>query len=161
RGGVVIRRGMWLLLVLAALAGAARAADYSVSTSPSPVIEGQPFRLTVSGPFPPAIGGFGAPIVHRNGQSIASALGSRSRLLCAGPAQQTLTVDAPALPAGSYVMTIYFGAELPTADASFPPTTQAALTVCRASYEGLWWKSPAGSESGWGVSIEHQGDILF
>jgi hypothetical protein len=33
-----------------------------------------------------------------------------------------------------------------------PPTT---------SYEGLWWRSPAGSESGWGVNITHQGDILF
>jgi hypothetical protein len=28
-------------------------------------------------------------------------------------------------------------------------------------YEGLWWRSPAGSESGWGVNITHQGDILF
>jgi hypothetical protein len=27
--------------------------------------------------------------------------------------------------------------------------------------EGLWWNSPAGSESGWGVNITHQGDILF
>jgi len=31
----------------------------------------------------------------------------------------------------------------------------------RPSYQGLWWNSPAGSESGWGVSIAHQGDILF
>ena len=29
------------------------------------------------------------------------------------------------------------------------------------SYQGLWWKSPANSESGWGVNIAHQGDILF
>jgi hypothetical protein len=29
------------------------------------------------------------------------------------------------------------------------------------NYEGLWWRSPAGSESGWGVNITHQGDILF
>jgi hypothetical protein len=33
-----------------------------------------------------------------------------------------------------------------------PPTT---------SYEGLWWRSPAGSENGWGVNITHQGEILF
>ena len=31
----------------------------------------------------------------------------------------------------------------------------------RPSYQGLWWSSPGGSESGWGVSIAHQGDILF
>ena len=35
-----------------------------------------------------------------------------------------------------------------------PPA--AALNV-----EGLWWRPPAGSESGWGVNITHQGDILF
>src|SRR5262249_55465297 len=29
------------------------------------------------------------------------------------------------------------------------------------NYQDLWWKSPANSESGWGVNIAHQGDILF
>jgi YVTN family beta-propeller protein len=29
------------------------------------------------------------------------------------------------------------------------------------NYQDLWWKSPAGSESGWGVYITHQGDTLF
>lgn len=27
--------------------------------------------------------------------------------------------------------------------------------------QGLWWRSPAGSESGWGLGITHQGTILF
>jgi hypothetical protein len=30
-----------------------------------------------------------------------------------------------------------------------------------SNYQDLWWNSPAGSESGWGVNIAHQGDILF
>jgi hypothetical protein len=30
-----------------------------------------------------------------------------------------------------------------------------------ANYEGLWWASPAGSESGWGINFAHQGDIIF
>jgi Pro-kumamolisin, activation domain/Subtilase family len=30
-----------------------------------------------------------------------------------------------------------------------------------ANYQGLWWKSPAGSESGWGINLAHQGDIIF
>src|SRR5450755_2351287 len=30
-----------------------------------------------------------------------------------------------------------------------------------ANYEGLWWKSPAGSESGWGINLAHQSDIIF
>jgi YVTN family beta-propeller protein len=44
-----------------------------------------------------------------------------------------------------------------------------ASTTCTAgglagrtpSYQDLWWRAPAGSESGWGVSLAHQGDTLF
>ena len=27
--------------------------------------------------------------------------------------------------------------------------------------EGLWWNSPGGSESGWGLNVAHQGDVIF
>jgi hypothetical protein len=37
----------------------------------------------------------------------------------------------------------------------------AVVSAPPESYTGLWWKSPAGSESGWGLSVEHQGDTLF
>ena len=30
-----------------------------------------------------------------------------------------------------------------------------------ANHEGLWWNSPAGSESGWGINLAHQGDEIF
>jgi len=30
-----------------------------------------------------------------------------------------------------------------------------------ANYQGLWWKSPAESESGWGINFAHQGDVIF
>jgi len=29
------------------------------------------------------------------------------------------------------------------------------------NYQDLWWRSPAGSESGWGIFLTHQGDTLF
>ena len=29
------------------------------------------------------------------------------------------------------------------------------------NYQGLWWKSPANSESGWGINFAHQGDVIF
>jgi hypothetical protein len=35
--------------------------------------------------------------------------------------------------------------------------SRAALT----NYTDLWWNSPAGSESGWGINFTHQGNILF
>jgi hypothetical protein len=37
----------------------------------------------------------------------------------------------------------------------------AQMMTMQPSYQGLWWKVPAGSESGWGVNISHQGSILF
>jgi hypothetical protein len=36
-----------------------------------------------------------------------------------------------------------------------------ASLVQAANYQGLWWRSPAGSENGWGLNITHQGEILF
>ncbi|HTS22247.1 MAG TPA: hypothetical protein VMN79_10615 [Casimicrobiaceae bacterium] len=38
---------------------------------------------------------------------------------------------------------------------------QFAAPPLSANYEGIWWNSPAGSESGWGINFEHQGDIIF
>jgi len=29
------------------------------------------------------------------------------------------------------------------------------------NYEGLWWAAPAGLESGWGINLAHQGDVIF
>ncbi|MEP7068677.1 MAG: hypothetical protein ABI789_05525, partial [Usitatibacter sp.] len=42
------------------------------------------------------------------------------------------------------------------------PTCVAAETFAPSSnYSDLWWHEPANSESGWGVNVTHQGDILF
>jgi len=29
------------------------------------------------------------------------------------------------------------------------------------NYGGLWWNAPAGSEPGWGLSVAHEGDLVF
>ena len=29
------------------------------------------------------------------------------------------------------------------------------------NYQGLWWNAPPGSESGWGINLNHEGDIIF
>jgi len=46
---------------------------------------------------------------------------------------------------------------------SGPVPTCATNGTAGASpnYQDLWWHSPAGSESGWGVNLAHQGNILF
>ncbi len=36
-----------------------------------------------------------------------------------------------------------------------------SVTATVVSYQGLWYKSPAESESGWGINFAHQGDAIF
>jgi len=48
-----------------------------------------------------------------------------------------------------------FGGPLPTC------TWSAAQGLAEATnFQDMWWKAPAGSESGWGVNFAHQGDII-
>jgi len=37
----------------------------------------------------------------------------------------------------------------------------AALQAPAVNYTGMWWAAPAGSQPGWGLSIAHQGDVIF
>jgi hypothetical protein len=41
------------------------------------------------------------------------------------------------------------------------PTCVAGTAVSGTNYTDLWWRSPGGSENGWGVNLVHQGDIIF
>ena len=45
---------------------------------------------------------------------------------------------------------------LPTCVYGAQPNFAAAT-----NYQDLWWASPPGSESGWGVNLTHQGDTIF
>jgi YVTN family beta-propeller protein len=46
-------------------------------------------------------------------------------------------------------------------DSRVPVCTLGGSTTANPNYQALWWASPAGSESGWGLNITHQGDVLF
>jgi hypothetical protein len=37
----------------------------------------------------------------------------------------------------------------------------AASLAAATNYQDLWWASPAGSESGWGINLTHQDDTIF
>jgi hypothetical protein len=37
----------------------------------------------------------------------------------------------------------------------------AAPASSLPNYQGLWWNSPPDSESGWGINLTHQGDVIF
>jgi serine protease len=45
---------------------------------------------------------------------------------------------------------------LPTCTYSAQPNLALAT-----NYQDLWWATPGGSESGWGVNLTHQGDTIF
>ena len=52
------------------------------------------------------------------------------------------------------------GIGLPPA-ASAQPLALPAASSAEANYQGLWWNSPPESESGWGINLAHQGDVIF
>ncbi len=35
------------------------------------------------------------------------------------------------------------------------------VAATTTNYGGLWWNAPAESESGWGIDLAHQGDVIF
>ena len=45
--------------------------------------------------------------------------------------------------------------------APVPSCTIGGASGAAPNYQDLWWRSPAGSESGWGVNLTHQGDVIF
>ena len=54
------------------------------------------------------------------------------------------------------------GVPVPNVATNFAGQSASVSAVAAPSnYEGLWWNSPAGSESGWGINFAHQGDIIF
>ena len=42
-----------------------------------------------------------------------------------------------------------------------PATAVQVIAPGPVNYGGIWWNSPAGSESGWGINFAHQGDTIF
>lgn len=136
--------------------GEARA-QFAVSTNPSPIQAGESFRVTVSGMYLPNAIGSPRQSVIVEGSAIRVILGRACEFVCGPKGFDSVTVMAPPLAAGQYVMSIYQGERA----SSGPPDVEVPLDVLGTNYRGLWWSSPAGSESGWGLSIEHQGDILF
>ncbi len=81
------------------------------------------------------------------------------------------TTDATK-PATAWVVFFYNGGSAPEFDGKSrgnfvrlvrggqpPDPFDAAAPVF--NYQGMWWNSPAGSESGWGINFAHQGDTIF
>ena len=68
----------------------------------------------------------------------------------------------PALPADGRLSLSRDGTTAVNSPRNFANAT-GTIQVAAASInvQGLWWRSPAGSESGWGLNLVQQGEILF
>ncbi len=69
-------------------------------------------------------------------------------------------VSYPALPTDGVMALDRSGASIPNAATNFAGVS-ASVKASALNYEGLWWNSPAQSESGWGINLAHQGDVIF
>jgi hypothetical protein len=68
-----------------------------------------------------------------------------------------------ALPTDGVTAVNRSGAMIPNVATNFngDSASVAAAAPPAISYQGLWYKSPAESEAGWGINFAHQGDIIF
>jgi hypothetical protein len=73
------------------------------------------------------------------------AFGVIARLAWAGERGDQVTIDTSE---GPYAIPL---------DASGVAAAQSPAL----NFEGSWWNAPGGSESGWGLNLAHQGDVIF
>lgn len=152
-----VSRSFAIAFLAMAACATAGAQSFISFTTPDPVGQGQSFNLTVAGLLKQSIG-TPVPTVTVAGAIITINLGRDCGFpTCVRNVFRTQVVPLTGLPAGTYVARIYEG---PTAS-SPDPDIQATFTVAGANYQGLWWNGPVGSQPGWGISIDHQGDTLF
>ena len=70
-----------------------------------------------------------------------------------------LASTAKPFPPGSTCTTANCGAGILDAYAAVQAAQRGPPSTL--NYGGLWWNSPGGSESGWGINFAHQGDQIF
>ena len=82
--------------------------------------------------------------------------------LTADQIHSILVTSAKPFPDGSSCTTDKCGAGIVDAGAAVRAAAVApVLPPADANYEGLWWNAPAASESGWGINVAHQDDLIF
>ena len=107
-------------------------------------------------------------ITHTGGTSFAAPMvsGTISLMLAVAPTLShdqvvnILKTTAKPFPATSDCFPGRCGAGIVNADGAVRAAATAA-TAPTPNYEGLWWRSPAGIEAGWGINLAHQGDVIF
>jgi hypothetical protein len=148
--------------VLACLATDVRAGVASMVT-PNPSYAGNPLRFTKFLPGGACYDEARILELSTSGTTITVryAVESIPPMICGVSPPLGLDIDIGPREPGLYTVHAegtYHGTPLPASD---EPFEVLAAPTPPHSYQGLWWNAPAGSESGWGLSIAHQGDALF
>ena len=148
--------------VLACLATDVRAGVASMVT-PNPSYVGNPLRFTKFLPGGACYDEARILELSTSGTTITVryAVESIPPMICGVSPPLGLDIDIGPREPGLYTVHAegtYHGTPLPASD---EPFEVLAAPTPPHSYQGLWWNAPAGSESGWGLSIAHQGDALF
>jgi hypothetical protein len=71
------------------------------------------------------------------------------------------TWDVPSLPTTGGISLARDGTRAINSPRNFAGRTGTVAEAAEVNVQALWWGAPAGSESGWGLNITHQGEILF
>lgn len=129
----------------------------------------------------PAAAQVGANVTFRNTTTTTWTAAAGYALVPANGTGTTWSLSSVALPASvppGTTVSIPIRLTAPTATGTYPLQVQmsvggkgfgqvsvaAPVVVVAAgapNYQGLWWASPAGSESGWGIDFAHQDDVIF
>ncbi len=123
-----------------------------------------PLWLTLTATRTPA-GTFTGPIHYMTGPAFDSPRFDPSRvsrtsvgsatLAFSGPTEGMFSFTANATTMSKPIVRMEFAAPMPVCVFSGAPSANGG------SHQGLWWADPPGSESGWGINLNHQGDIIF
>ena len=105
-------------------------------------------------------------VTAANGTSFAAPMvaGTVALMLAVAPSLSATQVtallasSAKPFPSGSTCTTANCGAGIVDAHAAVLAAQAGPSTP---NYGGLWWNSPGGSESGWGINFAHEGDQIF
>jgi serine protease len=101
---------------------------------------------------------FAAPMVS----GVVSLMLGVAPSLTAQQVRSILTSTAKPFITSSNCSTAICGAGLVDASAAVLAAKAVGGTAPAAvNYQGLWWKAPAATESGWGINFAHQGDVIF
>jgi hypothetical protein len=128
-------------------------------------LTGKALWLSMTAPLAAAGGTYTGTLLQQTGPPFNSAPFLPSQVRSTTVGTGTLTFSAPNT--GTFAYTVNGVTQTKTITrqvfAQVPTCTFALLTdlTLAYNYQDLWWAAPAGSESGWGVNLTHQGDTIF